>query len=261
MRNQRGPGREADGFRDLAPTGGAMTSYEVFAPFYDRVVGDRGREGAYLHELIQKHRPDAVTVLELACGTGAIIEQLHSHYEVSGLDASRRMLDIAAQKVPQARLFRKGMTHFDLGERFDVVLCVFDSVNHLVSFAQWEAVFDCAAEHRADRRIFIFDVNTERKLASFASAPPWMQWFGDDSLLLIDVRDEGDGVYAWKLRVFEHRSGSSYRLHVEDIREAAFPLERIRAALAERFRRVRVYDAERARPTTRSLRLHFVCRV
>lgn len=236
-----------------------MTTYEVFAPFYDRVMGDRGREGAYLRELIQKHRPEAATVLELACGTGAILEQLRSRYEVSGLDASKRMLDIAAQKVPQARLFREDMTRFDLGEAFDVVLCVFDSINHLVAFADWEAAFDRAHEHLTDRGIFIFDVNTERKLASFASAPPWTQWFGDDNLLLIEVRDEGDGLYAWKLRIFEHRSGCGYRLHVEDIREAAFPPERIKASLAERFRRVRVYDAERSRPTTRSPRLHFVC--
>jgi len=237
-----------------------MTTYEVFAPFYDRVMGDRGREGSYLRELIQRHCPEAETVLELACGTGAILEQLDSHYEVSGLDASRRMLDIAAQKVPQARLFREDMTRFDLGETFDVVLCVFDSINHLVRFADWEAVFDRAHEHLTDPGIFIFDANTERKLASFASAPPWTQWFDDDSLLLIDVRDEGDGVYAWKLRVFEHRGGSGYRLHVEDIREAAVPLERIKEALTERFGRVRIYDAERQRPTSRSLRLHFACR-
>ena len=84
-----------------------MTTYEVFAPFYDRVMGDRGREGSYLHELIQRHSPGAATVLELACGTGAILEQLHPHYEASGLDASRRMLDIAARKVPHRGSFEK----------------------------------------------------------------------------------------------------------------------------------------------------------
>lgn len=236
-----------------------MTSYESFAPFYDQVMGDRGREGAYVHELVRKRCPEAATVLELACGTGAILEQLHPHYKVAGLDASKPMLDIAAQKVPQARLFCEDMTRVDLDETFDVVLCVFDSINHLVSFADWEAVFDRARAHLADRGVFVFDVNTERKLASFAAAPPWTQWFGDDSLLLIDVRDEGSGVYAWKVRVFEHCSDSTYRLHIEDIREAAFPLERIKQSLIERFRRVRVYDAERSRPTARSLRLHFVC--
>jgi len=238
-----------------------MTGYAAFALFYDQVMGDRGREAAFVQALIQKHRPKASSVLELACGTGAILERLQLHYEVTGLDASQPMLDIAARKVPQARLFHEDMTHFDLDETFDAVLCVFDSINHLLRFADWERVFDRAAAHLGDAGIFVFDVNMERKLAAFAVAPPWTQWFGDDNLLLIDVRDEGDGVYAWKVRIFEHSGDSAYRLYVEDIREVAFPLEQVRHALAERFRRVRVIDAERARPTTRSERLYFVCEV
>lgn len=237
-----------------------MTSYATFAPFYDEVMGDRGREGAYVKSLIEKHHPEAMTVLELACGTGAILEQLHPRYDVTGLDLAKGMLEIATQKVPRARLFLEDMTRFDLGETFDVVLCVFDSLNHLVMFEQWEAVFARAREHVADGGIFVFDVNTETKLASFAVAPPWMQWFGEDSLLLIDVRDGEGGAYEWKIRIFEHLQGSTYRLHAEDIREAAFPVEQIKAALSERFARIRVYDAERSRPTGRSLRLYFVCR-
>ena len=236
-----------------------MTSYTAFAPFYDEVMGDRGREGAYVRTLIERHHPQAAKVLELACGTGAILEQLHPRYEIAGLDISKKMLEIASRKVPQARLFLEDMTRFGLGETFDVVLCVYDSLNHLVSFEQWEAVFDRAREHLAPGGIFVFDVNTGRKLASFAGAPPWMQWFGDDSLLLIDVRDGENEVYDWKVRIFEHVRGSTYRLHAEDIREAAFPAERIKAALGTRFSRIRVYDAERPRPTARSLRLYFVC--
>ncbi len=236
-----------------------MTGYDAFAPFYDQVMGDRGQEAAYLHTLIQRDRPRAASVVELACGTGALLEQLQRHYEVVGLDASQPMLDIAARKVPQARLFRRDMTDFELDETFDAVLCVFDSINHLESFASWERVFDRAAAHLADGGVFVFDTNTERKLAAFAVAPPWTQWFGDDSLLMIDVRDEGEGVYAWKVRVFEHRGDSAYRLHVEDIREVAFPVERIREAVAKRFHRVRIVDADRVRPTTRSERLYFVC--
>jgi SAM-dependent methyltransferase len=236
-----------------------LTNYTAFAPFYDEVMGDRAREGAYVRALIERHHPKAAKVLELACGTGAILEQLHPRYEITGLDISKGMLQIASRKVPQARLVLEDMTRFDLGETFDVVLCVYDSLNHLVSFEQWQAVFDRARAHLTPGGIFVFDVNTERKLASFADAPPWMQWFGDDSLLLIDVRDGQDGVYDWKIRIFEHVLDSTYRLHAEDIQEAAFPAERIKAALGARFGRVRVYDAERSRPTARSLRLYFVC--
>ena len=71
-----------------------MTSYEVFAPFYDAVQGDRAEHLTYLRELIEKHHPTARTVLELACGTGSILRQLQPHYEVTGLDPSNGRLSM-----------------------------------------------------------------------------------------------------------------------------------------------------------------------
>ena len=44
--------------------------------------------------------------------------------EVTGLDVSAPMLEVAAEKVPGVRLVEANMTRFALGERFDVVLCV-----------------------------------------------------------------------------------------------------------------------------------------
>ena len=236
-----------------------MTNYEVFAPFYDAVQGDRAEHAAYLRELIEKRHPSARTVLELACGTGSILKQLQPHYEVTGFDLSEPMLAVAAEKVPGVRLIHGDMTQFNLRERFDVVLCVYDSINHLLYFTQWEKVFDRAREHLNDRGIFIFDINTELQLASFNDQPPWTHWFGDGHLLVMDVRDESDGVAVWDIRVFEHLGNSSYRLHAEDIREFSFPRAQIEKSLHERFTRVSTYDRRRARPTSRSERLHFVC--
>lgn len=234
--------------------------YQVFAPFYDAVQGDRAEEVAYLVSLIEKHHPRATTVLELACGTGAVIDQLDQRYRVTGMDRSARMLELASQKLPRARLLEGDMTRLDLGETFDVVLCVFDSINHLLSFEQWEAVFDRAREHLDDGGLFVFDVNTERRLEALSKRPPRAHWFGDENLLVMDVTASADGTSVWGIRVFEHLGRSNYRLHAEDIREVSFPLERIKASLTERYRRVWVYDAQRARPTSRSGRLHFVCR-
>jgi SAM-dependent methyltransferase len=222
-------------------------------------MGDRAEQGKFLHGLIQKHHPEATTLLELACGTGAVLEHLQPHYEVAGADLSDKMLELAAQKVPQARLFQADMTSVSLGESFDVVLCVFDSINHLLKYEQWEAAFDRAREHLNDGGVFIFDVNTERKLASFVAERAWSQWFGDN-LLVIDVRDGGAGIALWTIRIFEHRQSSEYRLTSADIPEVAFPIDRIRTSLDERFARVRAYDAARSRPTSRSDRVHFVCR-
>jgi SAM-dependent methyltransferase len=212
-----------------------------------------------VRELVARHRPSARTALELACGTGSILKQLGADYELVGLDRSPEMLAIAAEKVPGIRLVEADMTDFRLDERFDVVLCVYDSLNHLLDFAQWEAVFDRAHEHLVDGGIFVFDVNTERRLTALAGERALATEFGDGHLLVIDVR-RGDAanVVTWDVRVYEHEGGARYVLHAEEIVEAAFPRERIAASLGERFRRVAVHDARRKRPSPASERLHFV---
>jgi predicted TPR repeat methyltransferase len=237
-----------------------MASYDVFAPFYDAVQGDRAEHGAYIRSLIEKHHPQAATLVEFACGTGSVLKQLRPYYRVTGIDLSEEMLEVAAEKVPGVALFRADMTKVDLGERFDVVLCAYDSINHLVRFADWKAVFARAREHLRDRGLFVFDINTKRQLETLVNEPPWVRWFGDGNLLVLDVSAAGRGIANWEIRVFERIGEADYRLHAEDIREIAFPAEQIRAALRKRFPRVWTYDARRSRPSAHSERLHFVCR-
>jgi SAM-dependent methyltransferase len=236
-----------------------MQSYEVFAPFYDAVQGDRAEHAAYLRGLIETHHPGARRVLELACGTGSVLKQLQDDYQVTGVDRSEAMLAIAAAKVPEARFVAGDMTEVRLGEQFDVVLCVYDSINHLLEFEQWESVFDRVHDHLGQRGIFICDINTERRLSWLAQQPPVTTWFDNGNLLVVDVRDDAGHGVVWDIKIFQHVARENYRLHGEEIREVSFPVERIRAALRDRFRRVSVYDRQRARPTVRSDRLHFVC--
>lgn len=220
-------------------------SYAAFARFYDAVQGDGADRAATLRALIGAHHPTARTALELACGTGSMLAQLRGELDVTGLDRSPEMLALAAEKLPGIRLVEADMTRFDLAERFDVVLCVFDSINHLLDFAEWEAVFDRARDHLADGGIFVFDINTEERLARLAAHPPVAQWFDGENMLAIDVRDGGGGVVTWSIAVFEHEGGDRYRLHREDIREASFPRGRIERALLERFEAVAVEGTER----------------
>lgn len=235
-----------------------MASYDAFARFYDAVQGDGADHAAFLHELIHRHHPTARTVLELACGTGSIMKHLRGAYEVTGLDVSGAMLGVAADKLPGVRLVEADMTEFSLSERFDAVLCVYDSINHLLDFAQWRDVFARAHEHLNDGGIFVFDVNTERRLAALVDRAPWVHWFGEGNLLVMDVRGDDGGAVVWAIHVFEHQRGDGYRLYSEDIREASFPRSQIEQSLRERFGRISVHDRSRKRPTPASERLYFV---
>ena len=74
------------------------------------------------------------------------------------------MLSIARKKLPHVRFYRKDMVRFDLGRKFDVIICVFDSINHVLKFADWQKIFRNAARHLEDDGLFLFDINTQAKL-------------------------------------------------------------------------------------------------
>ena len=96
------------------------------------------------------------------------------------------MLAIAAAKVPGARLVEGDMADFDLGRRFDVVACVFDSINHLLDVASWASLFACVHRHLTDGGLFVFDVNTVGELRRLGDEPPWVYDF-EGGTAIIDV--------------------------------------------------------------------------
>jgi SAM-dependent methyltransferase len=233
-----------------------MTSYERFGEFYDSVMGDRRAAAEQVMELIRAVKPDAKNVLELGCGTGSILKCLQDVYEVSGLDISGKMLSVARKKVPQSKLFRQDMIDFRIDCRFDVILCVFDSINHVRRFSDWKKAFAAVRRHLSPGGCFIFDINTQRKLERLIAGPPWVHRFGRN-LLIIDVTALASGGSNWNVKVFEHLNGSRYALHEEDIIEVSFPFPQVMAALRAHYVKVRVIDPDRSRPSAKSERLFF----
>ena len=233
--------------------------YEAFSRFYDAVMGDRRETAAYIRGLIADHRPAARTLLELACGTGALLHVLSDDYDVAGLDVSPPMLSLAREKLPRVPFFQADMVTFDLGRKFDVILCVFDSLNHVLRFADWQRTFSRVALHLEPAGVFIFDVNTPGKLRRLIQAPAWVKEF-DGNALIMDVADGGEGLAHWNVKVFERQSGNTYRLFAETITEISFPLRTITDALHKQFAEVDVVDPIRPRPSSTSDRLYFVCR-
>ncbi len=139
-------------------------SYQTLGLFYDEVVGERKEIEEQLRGLLKRHAQGAKTLLEIACGTGANFEMLQKKYEVTGLDLSEIMLSQAAQKYPELPLYRDDMRTFSLGTHFDVVLCIFDSINHLDSLTDWKKTFRSVRQHLKTDGLFIFDVNTPYRL-------------------------------------------------------------------------------------------------
>jgi SAM-dependent methyltransferase len=211
-----------------------VTDYAAFAEFYDRIQGDRTETIDLIGGYLDRYLPQASTLLELGCGTGAILAGLTGRLTVTGLDRSPEMLAIAAGKLPGVKLVQADMTTFRLGTRFDAVICVFDTVNHLPRFEQWLALFGRVREHLTDGGLFAFDVNTTGRMRRLHSSHRYVDDFGPNVFSMEVEPFDGD-VSLWTTTIFERNDGGTYRRYQERILELAVPLDRVRGALAADF--------------------------
>ena len=220
-----------------------MASYDLFACHYDTVTGDSAAETAFVDRLIKHANRNALTLLEVACGTGSIIAPLAGQYQVSGLDIAPGMLALARHKLPEGTpLYEDDMSRFRLKEKFDAIICIYHGVNHLLDFSAWENFFDCIDRHLNEGGVFVFDICTVGNLQMMAHLPKEVQQFGDN-YLVTRVRTDDEVIFDWHIEVFELQRSGRYSLLTEVISTVSFPLGQIRDALCERFTDVRIIDS------------------
>ena len=238
---------------------GEVPSYDRLARFYDAIMDDPSPRAERVVELVERYRPAPRSVLELACGTGSILARFEAVPHRTGLDISVEMLAEARTKLTDVELVEGDMASFDLGRRFDVVVCVFDSINHLLDFGQWESNFAAVADHLTGDGLYVFDVNTLGELRRIGEEQPWVFDF-DGNVLIMDMAFGTEGRTSWDLRIFERSGPSTFVLHHEAIGELGVELSRITEALEKRFVVLEVSD-QRGRPATDdSTRAYFACR-
>ena len=234
-----------------------MAAYDLLAPYYDAATGDAATETAFIESLIKDAHPNPVALLEVACGTGGIINSLTGRYQVAGLDISPGMLAVARDKLPEGTpLQLADMSRFELDARFDAVFCVYYGVNHLLSFSAWKGFFDCAYRHLNEGGVLVFDAFAMDDLAVIAGIPETVEQFGENDLR-IRVRATGEATFDWEIAAAVQRNGKRESL-TEVIKTAAFPAGQIRDALSERFTDIRIIETDGGISETGN-RIWFVC--
>lgn len=231
-----------------------MAIYDVLAPHYDAVTGDCATEAALIRGILQRRHHRVTTLLDVACGTGAITALLAPSYRVSGLDISPGMLAVAREKLPgETPLYLADMTSFQLNATFDAVVCAYQGVNHLLSLPAWESFFGRAYQHLNPGGVFLFDIATIGHLARMAGPQKMVQQFGHN-YLLIRVRTTDGSVFEWHLQVFELKQHGRYEMLAQTVKMRSFPVGQIREALLKRFTHIEVIDGEGSRD-----RIWFAC--
>ena len=239
------------------------SGYDDIAGFYDSVTGDSYDTEKYILNKVKgcfkKRSPEMPELLELGCGTGNNLLFLKDKFRLTGIDSSAEMLKIARKKLPGSEFHLKDFRQFDLNRKFDLVLCLYDTINHITLFSDWKKVFRNAYLHLNKDGLFIFDINTLHKLEFIASVSPVVNKFMN-SYLIVNVKKISRNVFNWNLKIFENTGGNNFGLTETDIKESSFEISVITDELSKHFRIIKTEEESGKRMSRNSERLYFVCR-
>ncbi|MFF5707137.1 class I SAM-dependent DNA methyltransferase [Streptomyces sp. NPDC012794] len=121
------------------------------AELYDRLYQDRKdyeAEAAQVAGFIRGRKPDAASLLDVACGTGIHLAAFAKIFDrAAGIDLSQWMADLAFERLAGVPVHQGDMRSFDLGETFDAVVCMFSSIGYLRTVEDLDSAVRAMTRH------------------------------------------------------------------------------------------------------------------
>jgi SAM-dependent methyltransferase len=225
--------------------------YDIFSTNYDWCLG-------FIEDVIRDYAVNPKSILELACGTGNILCNFAGRYEVAGLDISTSMLEQARKKLPDVPLFQMDMADFNLENKYDVILCMYDSINHILKYENWLNVFRCVRNHLNPLGIFIFDMNTLERLDRLTKSPVYLHQEAN-FYIAMNLTKKDKKIFNWNVKIFYPVKDNLYEMREDNIEETSFSLQKIEEDLRTLFSEVSLRTIEKGTSTVDG-RVFFICK-
>ncbi len=171
--------------------------FSQLSKVYDAIMADIDYDlwSEFIFKQLNKRAPNTswqgTSILDIGCGTGnSLIPLIDKGYDLVGLDASAEMLAIAKEKCPTVDLHLADFRNFELEQRFDLVISVFDSLNNLLTQADFLLCLKQVHKHLNANGYIMFDVNTTVGLRHLWENDRMEGWVGDIHYLWTHSFDE-----------------------------------------------------------------------
>lgn len=265
-----------------------MSSYHFFTNYYDHIVRWTGYslkdEVDMIDEFIKEYldKDEKVSILEVACWTWVVARELLKRwYDIVWIDISEDMLQKAIDNIWRSRCELADMRDFNLNRNFDVVLCNYNSICHLISLKDWRKFFLQVYNHLNEWGIFIFDINTVYEFESITRDFKQFFTFKDvdndsrEDVVCLEMfkkernmnndiilsQKEKEYYYEWLIKMFVHADDGRYDLVIETIAENSFEISEIKKELESFwFKLLHLEDFHRWHVDEESERVYFVTR-
>ena len=143
-----------------------VANYSVLAHYYDSLLSDEESLALWIDKINQYAK--GKKLLELASGSGVMARLLVSEgYDVIASDISEDMKEVAKKNFDGEYLILN-MIDFKLDQKFDVILCIADSMNYIADYNEMKKMFKNVYDHLNDGGIFVFDMHHVERINEFA---------------------------------------------------------------------------------------------
>ncbi|QEU96277.1 class I SAM-dependent methyltransferase [Streptomyces kanamyceticus] len=138
---------------------------KVYEIFYRSRGKDWTAEAEEVTRLVRARMPEAGTLLDVACGTGAHLATFREQFDtVEGLEIAPSMLELARQRLPGLTFHDGDMRDFALEDTFDAVVCMFCAIGYLGTVEELRAAVRAMSDHLSPGGVLVIE--------------PW--WFPED---------------------------------------------------------------------------------
>lgn len=180
--------------------------YQAFARIFDQVMQEVPYD-EWVETVLERagwaglDTTEPLQVLDVCCGTGNVSWELAGYgHHVTGTDLSAAMLEVADGKrarypgVQPPRFVQADVRRPQPDGPYDLVTCLFDSLNYMPTEADLGAAFRAVAAALRPGGVFCFDVNSPSRLRSIPDET--VTFAGQDYTLTWQNRYvEGDGCW------------------------------------------------------------------
>ncbi len=244
-----------------------MNAYRNLAVSYDRLTNDVDYLGIvkFYKQLLAGEGLKPRTAVDLACGTGSVgILLAKEGMQVTCVDMSEEMLTVAYEKAQGLEkpptFVRQKLQQLHLPRGVDFAVCALDSLDYILDPKDCKVAISRIYKALNPGGIFIFDVNTPRKL----QAMDGQVFLDEDEDIYCVWRGEFDkqtNICFYGMDLFQ-RHGDVWQRSFEEHREYAYSQQQLTDYLKEAgFTDIQVYgDCRMDAPAPEEQRIYFKAR-
>jgi SAM-dependent methyltransferase len=144
--------------------GANKSFYEILAPYYNDIHHEALVRGIlYLEKCFASLDANTITkkALDLGCGTGQLANYLYENgWDIHGVDGSVDMIRVLRSQYPFLSAAVADIRSLQINDAFDIVICVGDTMNHLLGDGDWLSLFRSVSKRLKIGGVFCFDVIT-----------------------------------------------------------------------------------------------------